>query len=106
MLGSVSDNGHSLEECKTYLTTPGGGYTLTCWVYLIMCFETLQLINLYRFHTVANGRRPVEFTDGFIGFKKFCDESDIPFTIVSRYVHILIIFPRRFPTPDTSAPRG
>ncbi|KAF8551592.1 hypothetical protein OG21DRAFT_1539945 [Imleria badia] len=62
MLGSVSDNGHSLEDCKTYLTTP----------------------------IAADGRRPVDFTDGFIDFKKFCDESDIPFTIVSSGMDELI----------------
>jgi len=62
MLGSVSDNGHSLEDCKTYLTTP----------------------------SAVDGRRPVDFTDGFIDFKKFCDESDIPFTIVSSGMDELI----------------
>jgi len=62
MLGSVSDNGHSLEGCKMYLTTP----------------------------RAVDGRRPVDFTDGFIDFKKFCDESDIPFTIVSSGMDELI----------------
>ncbi|KAG9309995.1 HAD-like domain-containing protein [Chiua virens] len=62
MLSSVSDNGHSLEACKTYLTTPSG----------------------------TDGRRPVDFTDGFIDFKKFCDEIDIPFTIVSSGMDELI----------------
>jgi len=62
MLGSVSDNGHSLEDCKTYLTTPNA----------------------------VDGRRPVDFTDGFIDFKRFCDESDIPFTIVSSGMDELI----------------
>jgi len=62
MLSSVSNNGHSLENCKRYLTTPNG----------------------------TDGRRPVEFTDGFIDFKKFCDESDIPFTIVSSGMDELI----------------
>ncbi|KAF8437927.1 HAD-like domain-containing protein [Boletus edulis BED1] len=61
MLRSVSDNGHSLEGCKMYLTTPP-----------------------------VDGRRPVDFTDGFIDFKKFCDESDIPFTIVSSGMDELI----------------
>ncbi|KAG8216971.1 HAD-like domain-containing protein [Butyriboletus roseoflavus] len=50
------------EDCKTYLTTPIG----------------------------ADERRPVDFTDGFIDFKKFCDESDIPFTIVSSGMDELI----------------
>ncbi|KAN0084073.1 HAD-like domain containing protein [Tylopilus felleus] len=62
MLGSVSDNGHSLEDCKTYLTTP----------------------------SEVDARRPVEFTDGFIDFKKFCDENGIPFTIVSSGMDELI----------------
>lgn len=60
MLGSVSDNGHSLEDCKTYLTTP------------------------------RDGRRPVDFTEGFIEFKEFCDESDVPFSIVSSGMDELI----------------
>ncbi|KAH0826742.1 HAD-like domain-containing protein [Lanmaoa asiatica] len=70
MLGSVSDNGHSLEDCKTYLTTP----------------------------TSTDGRRPVDFTDGFIDFKRFCDDSDIPFTIVSRYDFMFMSSLSFFPT--------
>ncbi|KAF9231879.1 HAD-like domain-containing protein [Melanogaster broomeanus] len=54
MLASVSNKGHSLEACKTYLTTRS------------------------------------DFTEGFIDFKKFCDATDIPLTIVSSGMDELI----------------
>ena len=43
MLGSVSDNGHSLEDCKTYLTTPNGAYSLMRRV--LLSSSAVQLYN-------------------------------------------------------------
>ncbi|KIJ59962.1 hypothetical protein HYDPIDRAFT_32692 [Hydnomerulius pinastri MD-312] len=61
MLNSVSAKGHSLDACKTYLTTRG-----------------------------SDGKRPVDFTDGFIDFKRYCNSQGIPFTIVSSGMDELI----------------
>jgi len=55
MMKSVVEKGHSLADCKTFLTT----------------------------RSEVDGLRPVDFTDGFIEFKKFCDSNDIPFTVIS-----------------------
>lgn len=51
MLGSVSDNGHSLEDCKTYLTTPSGVYGFDVPYFICTFFATLQLISLSFYFT-------------------------------------------------------